>query len=45
MTTGAHVSLRDGTPLDEPAEEPLRSHEVRVENGVVLVRLITDRPR
>ena len=39
---GATFSLRDGAPLDEPAEEPLRSHEVRVENGVIHVRLNMD---
>lgn len=36
---GATFDLRDGAPLDEPAEEPLRSHEVRVEDGAVFVRL------
>ena len=36
---GATFDLRDGAPLDEPAEEPLRCHEVRVEDGVVFVRL------
>ena len=36
---GATFNLRDGAPLDEPAEEPLRCHEVRVEHGAVLVRL------
>ena len=36
---GATFNLRDGAPLDEPAEEPLRCHEVKVENGVVFVRL------
>ena len=36
---GATFDLRDGAPLDEPAEEPLRCHEVRVEDGVILVRL------
>ena len=36
---GATFDLRDGAPLDEPAEEPLRCHEVRVEDGVIFVRL------
>ena len=36
---GATFSLRDGAPLDEPAEEPLRCHEVRIEDGAVLVRV------
>ena len=36
---GATFDLRDGSPLDEPAEEPLRCHEVRVEDGGVFVRL------
>ena len=36
---GATFDLRDGGPLDEPAEEPLRCHDVRVEGGAILVRL------
>ncbi|MCY4222845.1 MAG: non-heme iron oxygenase ferredoxin subunit [Thiotrichales bacterium] len=36
---GATFDLRDGSPRDEPAEEPLRCHEIRVEDGVVFVRL------
>ena len=36
---GATFDLRDGAPLDEPAEEPLRCHEVKVEDGVIFVRL------
>ena len=36
---GATFDLRDGAPRDEPAEEPLRCHEVRVEDGTVFVRL------
>ena len=36
---GAKFDLRDGSPLDEPAEEPLPCHEVRVEDGDVFVRL------
>jgi len=36
---GATFDLRDGAPLEEPAEEPLRCHEVRVEDGAVFVRL------
>ena len=36
---GATFDLRDGAPLDEPAEEPLRCHEVRVEDGIIFVRL------
>ena len=36
---GATFDLRDGSPLDEPAEEPLRCHEARVEDGAVFVRL------
>ena len=36
---GATFDLHDGAPLDEPAEEPLRCHEVRVEDGAIFVRL------
>jgi 3-phenylpropionate/trans-cinnamate dioxygenase ferredoxin subunit len=36
---GATFDLRDGAPLDEPAEEPLRCHEVKVEDGAIFVRL------
>ena len=36
---GATFDLRDGAPLDEPAEEPLRCHEVRVEDGAIYIRL------
>ena len=36
---GATFDLRDGGPLDEPAEVPLRCHDVRVESGAILVRL------
>ena len=36
---GATFDLRDGSPLDEPAEERLRCHEARVEDGAVFVRL------
>ena len=48
---GATFDLRDGTPLDEPAEEPgeppapeppapeLRCHEVKVEDGAIFIRL------
>ena len=36
---GATFDLRDGAPLDEPADEPLRCHEVRVEDGAIFVRL------
>ena len=36
---GATFDLRDGAPLDEPAEEPLQCHEVRVDDGAVFVRL------
>ena len=36
---GATFNLRDGAPLDEPAEEPLRCHEVRVADGFIYVRL------
>ena len=36
---GATFDLRDGAPLDEPAEEPLQCHDVRVEDGGVFVRL------
>ena len=36
---GATFDLRDGAPLDEPAEEPLQCHEVRVEDGAIFVRL------
>ena len=36
---GATFDLRDGAPLDEPAEEALRCHEVRVEDGAIFVRL------
>ena len=36
---GATFDLRDGAPLDEPAEEPLRCHDVRIEDGAIFVRL------
>ena len=36
---GATFDLRNGAPLDEPAEEPLRCHEVRLEDGAIFVRL------
>ena len=36
---GATFDLRDGAPLDEPAEEALRCHEARVEEGAIFVRL------
>ena len=36
---GATFDLCDGAPLDEPAEEPLRCHEVKVEDGTIFVRL------
>ena len=36
---GATFDLRDGTPGDEPAEEPLRCHDVKIEDGVIFVRL------
>ena len=36
---GATFDLRDGAPLDEPAEEPLRCHEVKVEDGAIYVLL------
>ena len=36
---GATFSLRDGAPRDEPAEEPLRCHEVKVEDGAIFIRL------
>ena len=36
---GATFDLRDGAPIDEPAEEALRCHEVKVEDGVIFVRL------
>ena len=36
---GATFDLRNGAPLDEPAEEPLRCHEVKVEDGAIFVRL------
>ena len=36
---GATFDLRDGAPLDEPAEGPLRCHEVQVVDGVIFVRL------
>ena len=36
---GATFDLRDGAPLDEPAEEALRCHEVKIESGAIFVRL------
>ena len=36
---GATFDLRDGAPLDEPAEAPLRCHEVKIEDGAIFVRL------
>ena len=36
---GATFDLRDGAPGDEPAEEALRCHEIRVEDGAIFVRL------
>ena len=36
---GATFDLRDGAPIDEPAEEALRCHEVKVEDGAIFVRL------
>ena len=36
---GATFDLRNGAPLDEPAEEPLQCHEVKVEDGAIFVRL------
>ena len=36
---GATFDLRNGAPLDEPAEEPLRCHQVRIEDGAIFVRL------
>ena len=36
---GATFDLRTGAPLDEPAEEPLRCHQVRIEDGAIFVRL------
>ena len=41
---GATFDLRDGAPLDEPAEEPLRCHEVKVADGVIYVRLTAGSP-
>ena len=40
---GATFDLRDGAPLDDPAEEPLRCHDVKVEDDAVFVRLRDDR--
>ena len=34
---GSRFSLRTGEPLEDPAEEWLRCHSVKVEDGVVLV--------
>lgn len=36
---GATFDLHNGAPLDEPAEEPLRCHEVKIEDGAIYVRL------
>lgn len=36
---GAKFSLADGAALGMPATKPVRSHEVKVENGQVFVKL------
>jgi nitrite reductase/ring-hydroxylating ferredoxin subunit len=36
---GARFDLRDGTVLEPPADEPLRTFEVRVEHDDVWVRV------
>ena len=36
---GSRFSLRTGEPLEDPAEEPLRCHPVRIQDGIVLVAL------
>lgn len=36
---GSRFDLRTGEPMEDPAEEPLRCHAVRVEDGAVLVAL------
>ena len=40
---GATFDLRDGSPIDEPAEEPLGCHEVKIEDGAIFVRLRGER--
>ena len=36
---GSRFDLRTGEPMEDPAEEPLRCHAVKIEDGVVLVSL------
>ena len=36
---GATFDLRDGAPGDEPAEEPLRCHDVKIADDTIFVRL------
>jgi 3-phenylpropionate/trans-cinnamate dioxygenase ferredoxin subunit len=36
---GSRFDLRTGQPMEDPAEEPLRCYPVRVEGGVVRVKV------
>ena len=36
---GSRFCVRTGEPMEEPAEEPLRCYAVRVDDGMVLVRV------
>ncbi len=38
---GSRFNLRTGEPLEEPATEPLRTYEVEVRDGDILVRVDT----
>lgn len=38
---GSRFSLRTGEPMEDPAEESLRCHTVKVEDGAVLVEIET----
>ncbi|MEJ2344871.1 MAG: non-heme iron oxygenase ferredoxin subunit [Gammaproteobacteria bacterium] len=37
---GSRFNLRTGAAMEEPAEEPLRTYPVRVEDGAILVNLV-----
>lgn len=36
---GSHFDLATGTPMDEPADEPIRTYPVKVEDGKVWMQL------
>ena len=36
---GSRFDLRTGEPMEDPAEEPLQCHAVKVEDGTILVSL------